>query len=255
LPLPLTATQGQPLYLQLREHLRREIYGQAKPQFIVGGQLMPEAKIAKILQVSRGTVRQAIVDLAKEGLLVRRRGHGTQVVTIPMIEQDATQLEGLGESLQLRGIASEIVVLHHGLVTLSPSHPAAAALRAGPQLYYLERLRLVDKIPVAVDRSYFPPTVGQALEEHDVGSNAIYEILEEKLGLALTDADEWIRARKASRDIAQLLGLQIGAPILCLEKVVYQSDQTPLESATSLYPGDLYRYRIRARRFVKLANS
>ena len=243
---------GEPLYLQLRERLRQELLGQVKSRFIVQGQLMPEAQIAQTLGVSRGTVRQAILDLRNEGLLVRRRGHGTQVVRQPLVEQDLNRLEGLGEILLGHGITSQITVLHHDVVELPLTHPAVTALNTGPQLYYLERLRCIDDIPIAIDRSYFANSVGLALERYDICSNSIYEVLENELGIAMGDADEWVRALKSTREIAEVLHIQAGFPVLFLEKIVYDRTQKPLESATSIYPGDLFRYRIRAHRSTRV---
>lgn len=240
--LTVDRTSGVPLYIQLREALRRAITGGVLPN---GACLPAETELAKALHISRMTVRNALDDLERAGLIVRVQGVGT-VVSFSHFEHDLKALTSFTEDIRGRGMVPGSRILE--ATTLPAPEAVAKALRVSPgtPVDRLRRLRLANSSPVGIHEAYL---LHGDVSLTSLNENAsLYQLLEGR-GIVLTAATESLEAVAATPDEAMLLQLREGAPLLQVVRTTFgrrpgeQVDQ-PIEYVVAKYRPDLYRYTV-----------
>jgi GntR family transcriptional regulator len=232
-----------PLYSQLREKLRERIldgtYGAHQ-------QLPTESELTRAYDVSRITVRQALSDLQKEGLLFKIRGKGS-FVSKPKAFQDLARLQGFGEAMHRHGHETYNRLI--GLRTLRP--PKAVAARLGVRaesVCEIRRVRFLNRAPISLDVTYVRKDLGERLAKEDLATRDIFVIIENDYGIALGEAELTIEAATAEASVARLLGIEEGAPILRIERLTHTADGLPLDFEYLYYRGDAFQYRLRVER-------
>ena len=233
-----------PLYSQLREVLRTRILDGSYQQH---ERLPSEAELMRDFGVSRVTVRQALNDLAKEGLIFKLAGKGSYV-SKPRPVQNLSRLQGFGEAMSRLGYKTVNQLL--GLKTVPASAELAERLQVaeGTPLTEIRRVRMLDREPVSLDRSYVRVEIGERLAKEDLVTRDIFLILENDYGIPLGHADLSINAMAAAPEQAELLQSTPGAPLLYIERMTYAKDGTPLEFDQLHYRGDAFRYQARIER-------
>jgi GntR family transcriptional regulator len=203
-----------------------------------GGRLPPERELAERLDVSRSTLRLALHDLERAGVVVRRRGRGGGTfVAAPKIGRD---LAGLGEYIRRQGLVAGARVI---AVALTPADPqVAGALRLGPDepVVAVTRVRVADGEPIALERSSFPAGRFPGLAEQALGGS-LHDLLRERYGEAPERAVERIEPVAAEDEPAALLDVPPGTPLLAVERVTYNGADEPIEHATDLFRGERTR--------------
>ena len=159
--LPLSPV---PLYSQLKELLRGRILDGVYPPL---SRMPSENELGKAFDVSRITVRQALGDLQKEGLIFKIHGKGTFVAR-PKAFQNVSTLQGLGESMTQMGY--EVINRLHGLRYVPAGARVAERLRVeeGSPVCEIKRVRLVNREPVSLEVTYLPQALGERLEKADL---------------------------------------------------------------------------------------
>lgn len=234
----------KPLYVQLRDELRARILdGRLAPL----ARLPSEAELTARHGVSRITVRQALNDLHKEGLIVKVHGKGT-FVSQPKVAQDVTQLKGLAEAMFGEGREVQNRTLSLKDVAAEPRVAEPLALAPKSAVTEIRSLRYLDRKPISLDVSYVPAEIGHRLKRSDLAGRDIIDIYERDLGLAIGYADVQIDAARADKAQAKLLRIAPGAPVLHIERVIYAADGRPLHYDSVSYRGDAFRYRLRIER-------
>lgn len=232
-----------PLYHQLREIIRRRIiYG----EWEVGNTIPTETGLIKEFDVSRTTVREAVEALVHEGLLEKRQGRGTFVVRQPL-EERLGELTGFAEEVVERNQYPSARVLSAELVKDHFYANHQLRVTEGEQVLRVERVRLADGEPIAVERSFWPEQIGLLLLEYDLDDAWFYQILE-RHGIYLKEADEQILAVNASEKEAEIFGLDPGAALLEMRRVSYDLEGTPVEYTITRYNAERYSYRVHLRR-------
>lgn len=231
-----------PLYYQLREHLREGI-ATGDTTVLEGNKLKPEEEIAERFQVSRATARRAIMDLVADGLLIRWRSRGTFLGPARRLEHWIDPLESFTERLEASGVTVSGKVIRKGFVQLTQGQPVN--LFGGTRFFYLERTRVVNGSPITVDKTYFPPYIGDALASFDLAEAKIWRIMETELNIHLAYSDDRIRAVVSTPYDAKILNVSIRSPLLVLERIVYDDTGKPVEYTHSLFQGDAFEYRVR----------
>jgi GntR family transcriptional regulator len=118
-------------------------------------------------------------------------------------------------------------------------------LAASSPAVRIERLRLADAVPMALQVSWVPASLCPGLEHEDLEHHSLFGLIESKFGLAIGYARETIEAREASARESQLLGLRrAGVPVLYVERIVYLQDDTPIEFVQSVCRSDTYKFSI-----------
>lgn len=238
--------EGQPhtLYARVKEELRAEIInGDLKPF----DQLPSESALTSRFSVSRITVRQALNDLQKEGVIFKVHGKGS-FVSKPKADQILTHLKGFAEAMGEAGHETYNQLLEFDEVRADPRLAARLSLPAETPVVRIERLRFLDRSPISVDISYLPVDIGQRLAKADLASRDIFLIMENDLGIALGNADLVIEASGADERLAKLLKVNRKAPLLRIERLTYDRNGRPIDFEYLFYRGDAFRYRLSVQR-------
>jgi GntR family transcriptional regulator len=234
----------QPLYLQLKELLRGYIMdGTYAPH----SKLPSENELIKQYKVSRITVRQALRDLQKEGLIFSIQGKGS-FVTKPKAVQDLTRLQGFGEAMSRHGLETCSKVLSIKRLPADKNVATALNLEKGQEVFEFKRIRFLNRAPVSLDISYFDISIGDRLQKEDLIGRDIFEILENNFGLILESADLTIEATIADEEKSKLLKIEANSPLLRLERLTYSKGHVPIDFEYLYYIGDFYRYRLSVER-------
>lgn len=229
----MEGTAALPLWAQVLEDLRARIGAGEFPDRFPG-----DVELVAHYGVSRHTVREAVRHLQADGVLERRRGQGS-FVTGPRIEQPVGTLYSLFRSIEERGIVQESVVR---VLEARRDETASAMLACpGEPLVYLERLRLADGTPIALDCSWLPLELAEPLLSTDFHHTALYEQLAEQCGIRLTAGWERIRPVVPDREQRELLGTTTRQPAFAIERMGLQDD-TPIEWRHSVVRGDRFSF-------------
>ena len=237
-------TLPQTLYFQVREALRGRILDGEYRQH---QRLPSESELMGAFGVSRITVRQALNDLVKEGLIFKLAGKGSYV-SKPRPVQNLSRLQGFGEAMSRLGYKSVNRMV--GLVNLPATARVAAALllEEGETVTEIRRARYLDNEPVALDTSYVRPELGKRLAREDLVARDIFLIIENDYGIPLGHADVSISAILAAEEQAQWLQIRSGAPLLHLERLTHERNGNPLELDDIVYRGDAFSFQARVER-------
>ena len=231
-----------PKYYKLKE-LLVELTQSLPP----GSPLPPERTLAERYGTSRTTVRQALAELVIEGRLQRIQGKGTFVAK-PKVAQEL-QLVSYTEDMRHHGLNPETRILDIGYVAADDRLGELLAARPGGRLLRIHRLRLADGEPMSIDTSHLParrfPGLRRELSRH----RSLYETLATAYEVHLAEAEETIETVLATPHDAQLLGVDVGLPLLLLSRHAFDENGEPVEWAQSLYRGDRYKFTTRLHRF------
>ncbi|MBT3165313.1 GntR family transcriptional regulator [Streptomyces sp. Vc74B-19] len=235
--LELSVDRGSPvpLYFQLSQQLESAIeHGTLTPGTLLGN----EIELAARLGLSRPTVRQAIQSLVDKGLLVRRRGVGTQVVHSQV--KRPLELSSLYDDLESAGQRPTTAVLVNTMVTASAEVAAALGVTEGTEVHRIERLRSAHGEPIAYLCNYIPP----ALLDLDTGqleATGLYRLMR-AAGITLHSARQTIGARAATAAEAERLREQPGAPLLTMQRVTFDDTGRAVEYGTHTYRPSRYSF-------------
>ncbi|PWE53505.1 GntR family transcriptional regulator [Metarhizobium album] len=237
--LPLDGFPGAgtgPLYLKLRQTLEDAI---RTGRLGHGDALPAERDLADYASVSRVTVRKAVDDLVKDGLLLRRHGSGTFVVKpVSRVQQPLSQLTSFTEDMARRGFVTRSEWLERDLFTPSPDEIMMLGLGAVASVARLGRLRLANDMPMAIERASLPPDI---LPDPQAVSGSLYAELE-KSGVRPVRAMQRISACNLQNADAALLAMPVGAAGLSIERISYLKSGRVVEVTRSLYRGDAYDF-------------
>jgi GntR family transcriptional regulator len=239
-PNKVVAMSSVPLHTQIREIIRRRVLdGTYAPH----SQMPSESQMMEAFSVSRITVRQALGDLQKEGLIFKVPGKGSFVAK-PKAFQNLSRLQGFGEAMAPAGYETFSQVLSMRRVAATDVVARRLKLKPAAPVFEIQRLRYLNREPISVDLSYFPPELGERLAQEDLPTRDIFLILENDYGLALTHADVQIEAISADEDLARHLRIEEGSPLLRIERLTYANEQ-PIDFEFLYYRGDAFQYRLR----------
>lgn len=226
-----------PLYFQLAESLQANIEnGNIPPGTLLGN----EIRLADELGVSRPTIRKAIEFLVNRGLLVRRRGVGTQVVRAQV--RRPLELTSLYEDLDSAGKSPRTEVLSLSMVA-APSE-VSASLRLDPtaEVIRIERLRYTEDDPIALMTNYLPPALVQ-VDADSLAEHGLYELMR-GCGIHIHLAEQSIGARTATADEGRLLGERKGAALLTMTRLAFDLTGQPVEYGSHVYRASRYAFSL-----------
>ncbi|MDT0445573.1 GntR family transcriptional regulator [Streptomyces johnsoniae] len=230
-------TSPVPLYFQLSQQLEAAIeHGQLRPGTLLGN----EIDLAGRLGLSRPTVRQAIQALVDKGLVVRRRGIGTQVVRSQV--KRPLELSSLYDDLEAAGQRPATRVLDVTQLPAPPEVAAALGIAEGTGVQRIERLRLTHEDPIAFLRNYLPPPAA-APSRPDLEATGLYRLLR-AAGTTLHSARQSIGARAATEEEAALLTEPPGAPLLSMQRTAFDDQGHAVEYGTHLYRASRYTFEL-----------
>lgn len=193
------------------------------------GVLPDELALAGQLDASRNAVREALTLLRDEGLLTRRRGVGTVVVT-PEYGHGLDRLAGLAEALAGYGTVTNEVLLTEADADPPAEIARRLGLDAGATTVRIERIRRINGEPVSLDSTYLTTGIGRDVLRGDLENRDIFTLIEETAGCPLGRAEIEVRAAIADRGTAALLGIRAGAAVFVISRLTRLSDGTPVDA-------------------------
>jgi GntR family transcriptional regulator len=232
---------GIPLYFQLRQHVRLKIEGGEWPP---GERIPSENELTTKFGVSRETVRQALSELVREGLLERRQGFGT-VVRDRRITQDLSRFYTFPSAMMSTGHRPTTEVL--SVETIRIDAGVAHHLGGQPgeeQAVKISRLRLADGEPVMLESSYLPASLFPGLTRERLVDRSLYELMREDYGVVVARAWESFEPILIRGDEAKRLGVAARSPGLLVQREAFDGARRCVEFCTSVIRGDRARYTV-----------
>jgi DNA-binding GntR family transcriptional regulator len=224
-----------PLYFQVAQHLEHLIESGEMP---TGTRLENEIDLADQLGLSRPTMRRAIQYLVDRGLLVRKRGVGTQVVHAKVRRQ--VELTSLYDDLAKTRRAPGTKVLSFAVGPADDTLAAELGIATGTDVYVFERLRSAESEPLALMRNHVPASLLR-LRPADLETRGLYELLRAS-GINPRLAKQSIGARTATAAEARALGEANAAPLLTMERWAYDDQGRAVEHGNHIYRASRYSF-------------
>ena len=232
-----------PIYHQLRQLLSDLIQ---KRDFAAGEKFLTEREIAGRFGVSRTTANKALSSLVADNTLEFRKGVGT-FVRPAILGYDLRSLVSFSDKVQAGGFIpkTEVIALRR-LRGKDAPQPVASQLAIAPaeRLFYVERLRLADGVPVIIEHRYIVAGFCPRLTTRDL-EGSLYASWTTKHGLVITGADQTIRAVALSQEDALLLQAKKGDAALAVTALGYVDDGRPLWREETFYRADAYEFHCR----------
>ncbi|MER5179359.1 GntR family transcriptional regulator [Streptomyces sp. NPDC002896] len=235
LQLSVDRNSPVPLYFQLSQQLEAAIeHGTLTPGSLLGN----EIELAARLGLSRPTVRQAIQSLVDKGLLVRRRGVGTQVVHSQV--KRPLELSSLYDDLESAGQRPATRVLGNVLEPASAEVAAALGVAEGSDVHRVERLRLAHGEPMAYLCNWLPRGL-LALDTAQLEATGLYRLMR-AAGITLHSARQTIGARSATAEEGERLTEPEGAPLLTMQRTTFDDTGRAVEFGSHTYRASRYSF-------------
>jgi DNA-binding GntR family transcriptional regulator len=223
-----------PLYFQLSQAFERAISDGSLP---AGSKLENELLLAQQYGLSRPTVRRAVQELVDKGLLVRKRGVGTQVIQ-PHVRR-SVELTSLYDDLARGGEAPSTEVLTLERVPVPADVALELDVGAGEEVVALRRLRRTRGEPLAILTNYLPGRFEPTLAE--LTERGLYQYLRSQ-GVHLRVAHQRIGARLARADEARLLGEPPRSALLTMQRTAFDDKGAPVEHGRHVYRASRYDF-------------
>jgi GntR family transcriptional regulator len=208
---------NKPLYNQIQEYIA---------ELILSGKLAPDKKIqserefSEDLGVSRMTVRRAITELVNEGLLERRHGSGTYVAQ-PKVTYEAREMVSYIQAMKERNIATASQLLEFEVMAASRRLAELLGIQIASPLYHVSVLRFANRVPVILERGFFPQSRWPNLEEWNLEKTSIYDLLTSVYKATPGRISQTVEALVASDTVAQQMRVAEGFPLLLLSRIMY----------------------------------
>ena len=226
-----------PLYYQVANVLEKAIRDEVLP---AGSRLENEISLGTRLGLSRPTIRRAIQELVDKGLLVRRRGIGTQVVHGKVTRN--VELTSLYEDLEHSGQTPQTIVLESGVRAADEKAASTLGIEIGSPTLHIKRLRKADGVPLALLENTLPTDfVDVPVEELE--RHGLYQLLRAR-GVIMRVAKQSIGAREATAKEAELLGIARGSALLTMSRTAFDNSGRAVEFGRHCYRPDLYSFEV-----------
>ncbi|MGA9715770.1 MAG: GntR family transcriptional regulator [Aeromicrobium sp.] len=226
-----------PLYFQVAEQIERAIRsGELAP----GDRIENEVALAHGLGLSRPTMRQAIQVLVDKGMLVRKRGVGTQVVHGTV--RRSVELTSLHDDLASAGQDPRTQLLSLGREAADEEVALELQAVVGAEVWMVERVRFIGAQPLALMRNYLPVDA-MDLSTVDFESEGLYSAMR-RAGITMRVAKQRISARQASTREATLLNERRNAPLLTMQRTAYDDGGRAVEFGRHAYRTALYQFEL-----------
>lgn len=237
----MTIASPIPLYHRVYTVLRQRIIdGTYSP----GTQLGTEDQLAAEFEVSRATIRQAVGELVREGMLSRQQGRGTFVLP--------SAYDTLGHAF--RGPLADLILageVHRTKlreITIKDDAPlpesvARRLMLKTPRGTVVTRIRFNGEQPFAYTIDYLHPELGRLVTKRELRQSGLMQLLQDK-GLTIQSAHQTIRAQLSDPLVSQGLHVPLGSAVLFVERLVLDQNAKPIEVFRSWYPGEIYEYTV-----------
>ncbi|NJN17455.1 MAG: GntR family transcriptional regulator [Oscillochloris sp.] len=226
-----------PFYLQLKRMIDIQVADGTLPPH---SRIPSERELSEQFEISRMTARRALLELIREGRIYTRTGKGTFVAE-PKISQNLQALTSFSEDMRARRMRPTARLLRRGMIAVEAEVARALRLTADAQVLCVERLRLADDAPMAVEQAHFSFPGMEALLDQPL-DGSLYEILRDRFLLLPAEAMQEFEARLATPPEQELLRVGAGSPVLMIARTTFDQRGQPFEFVQSIYRADRYRF-------------
>ena len=237
--MPVNRDSPIPLHHQVRSYLLGCI---ERGELLPGQILLQEREYAARFAISLAPVRQAMLDLVKEGYLYRVPGRGT-FVREQKVEEKISILSSFSESMRAKGLSAVLRVVELRVGKIPPAGMAMHETE-DQQFAFLQRVALIEGKAVALLSSYLPARLVPGLETLDFNGRSLYSTLEERYGIVLARAESTIEVVRCRGTQSTILGIPAGTPMLQVEGKTYDVRDQFIEFSQVLYRADRFRFTI-----------
>ena len=236
-------SKARQVYLLLRDRI-------ASGRLVDGGALPGEQALAAEHGVSRVTVRRALAELEREGLVSRRRGAGTFVLGDCGAKPIVADISDVLANLVAMGRETAVRLLEFGYRDAPTAVARALKLKPGERVQTSVRVRLIDGAPFSYLVTDVPERFGVTYSESDLASRPLLALLE-RTGVKVERATQDVTATLASPEVAAALDVSVGSPLIGLTRTVFAAGGAGVEHLSALYRPDRYTLRMEMERKVK----
>lgn len=232
--------KNQPLYTQLVDFLKEKI----ETEMEANDRLPSERELSERYGISRTTVRLTLQELEKQGYIYRQHGKGTFVSDLSKQSLNLSGTYSFTEQMISLGKKPETKILEFEMMEANKYLAHQMGLSLGEKLLKLKRLRLADRQPMMLERSYLPLKKFFSLERSLLEQKPLYDIFLEDYQQKIKVANEEFFASIAKNTDAKLLEIVEGAPVLNLIRSTYNLENEVIEFTLSVARGDQFHYQI-----------
>lgn len=240
----LAADDPLPLY----EQIKRVLLAEVRSFGTLPRRLGSDNALMSRFGVSRMTIRSAVDELVRLGLVQRIQGKGTYALAPQAVE---VRLDGLQRFLQEwhePHLHTEARILAFRPITASVAIAQQLHVATGSDVLHVRRLREADDGPVAVDDRYVAGWCMRGITREEAAKQSLFVSIEEHSAIATETVEQTVTAAAASKAEAKLLALDPGSPVLERRVLFATADHQPTLCGRSVYRGDRVQFRLHASR-------
>ena len=217
--------------------------------FEPGAMLPPENELCERLGVSRGTLREAMRALVEEGLIQRKQGIGTVVCNAQRPIKSTLDInEGVTEMIKGRGMVPGAQDTKVYEVVADKRLAAKLELKPGTPVVCIERVRTANGQKVAFTKDYLPESLLGKADVPQIVDGSLYSYIEDVLGIQLADSVLTIKAVKAKKELARILGVKPGALLMFLQQTDHDQNQKLLVYSEEYFNAERFEFLVVRRR-------
>lgn len=233
----LDKNSSVPIYVQLEEYIKKKI----KERVYLPGQSLPtERELTELFGVSRMTIRQAISNLVHQGVLYKIPGKGA-FISKEVIEKKL-EIESFSEDMEKRGLIPSSKVLYFEKIIPNSEIKLKLQLSENEEVYFINRLRLANNEPMALEFCYLPEKYFNNLMKYNLVQCSLYKLMKEEYNVNFNYMKQNIKAINMSKKEAEtLLGKTKGFGLVSL-KTIYNEEEQPIEYTKTIYNPDRYSF-------------
>jgi GntR family transcriptional regulator len=235
----LNQIAGIPLYIKIRESILEQI---KNGELSIGQKLPNEIELAQDFGVSRMTVRRAVEELVRDGILQRTRGKGTFVIGQKMTRH-FSRLTGFVEEAAEQGLEPRSQLLSFKVIPASKELCGYLNIEKSARVYSIKRLRFLGKERIAIHYAFIPCQLIDHIEKDQLETGSLYKVYSQNK-LPVIWAKQRIESQSSTSELANYLGLKTGTPILYSERITYSSNDLPIEWGQAYYNAALYSIEV-----------
>ncbi|WP_318363227.1 GntR family transcriptional regulator [Enterobacter sp.] len=237
--------EKQHKYLEIKEKLKNDILAH---KYLIGESIPSERDIAREYQVTRVTVQKAMASLVQDGFIERIHGKGmfvlknTDTSIYILNNEKSDSILGFSREFQSKvKVTSQLLTFE----VIDADHRVARHLDIAPgeKIYFIRRIRLLDDIPVLIEESNIPLSVIPEIPETVLRHGSLYRYIEDFTHRKIKDADSIIEAALFDEQMAALLNIAPGLPMLKITEVTRLDNKTAFNFSLSYNRADIFRVK------------
>jgi len=230
-----------PKYYQIYEVLLAAI---RRGEFSEGDRFPSDTELVERFKVSRGTIREAVKLLIQQGYMVREQGKGT-FITYHKIQQDSDKLIGFSELMTRNGLKPSARIVEKSIIDPAPNIVQVMNLADDEKVVRIIRVRYGDDEPLIIERSFFRLSLFAPIMNLDLEGNSIFELLYKYTPTRLGFAVQRIEAMSAGQSEHELLGVDLGTPLLLMKRFIQTTDEVYFQYSEDVYRSDRISFTTR----------